>query len=136
MLHKSIEANGFENVTLHPYAVAEAEQTFMLKVGGRESDGRIVELSPSTPLDANQSPQVKAVVLDHFLPDLPQLDVVKMDIEGAEPRALQGMMGLIRRYRPILLLEYSPRLIQETSRTEPERLLRQLEEHRYAFSIL
>ncbi|HEX5591077.1 MAG TPA: FkbM family methyltransferase [Candidatus Limnocylindrales bacterium] len=39
---------------------------------------------------------------------LDRLDIVKMDIEGAEGRALAGMTGTLERLRPVLLLEVHP----------------------------
>lgn len=48
------------------------------------------------------------VALDQFLPPLPRLSFVKMDIEGAEFFALQGMRRLLEQSRPLLMLEINP----------------------------
>lgn len=38
-----------------------------------------------------------------------RLDLIKMDIEGSEGRALSGGMGMLKRLRPVLVTEYNPR---------------------------
>ncbi|MEV6923090.1 FkbM family methyltransferase [Dactylosporangium sp. NPDC051485] len=50
-------------------------------------------------LDDITTIQVPAVRLDDALADLPRIDLLKIDIEGGEFRAFQGMMGLIRARR-------------------------------------
>jgi len=48
-----------------------------------------------------------------------RIDVLEMDIEGAEPRALEGMRELPRTRRPTVLVESSPELIRVSSRSDP-----------------
>jgi len=43
------------------------------------------------------------VSLDRF--GLPRLDLLKIDVEGMEPRVLQGSAGLLEQYRPAVLFE-------------------------------
>lgn len=45
--------------------------------------------------------EVRCVTLDGSLGDMP-VSLVKMDVEGAEPAALRGAVGLIRKQRPVL----------------------------------
>jgi FkbM family methyltransferase len=49
----------------------------------------------------------RAVRLDHFLTEQKclRVDLIKMDIEGSELFALQGMQAILERDRPILLVE-------------------------------
>ena len=48
---------------------------------------------------------VQSLALDHALRDVLRLDPLKIDIEGGEFSALRGAFALIRRYRPILIIE-------------------------------
>ena len=45
---------------------------------------------------------------DFLLPRLQNLSFVKIDIEGAEYFALQGMRNTIQKFRPVILLEINP----------------------------
>jgi len=134
LLKLSIEINGFRNISLHANAVAERAQTLLLEVGG--SNGRIMP-APSQMADdisthanvQNVATQgygyflVQAVAVDEVLQDVEQLHVVKMDIEGAEPLALKGMLRIIQKHHPVIFTEFSPSFIERTSKTAPEAYL-------------
>lgn len=59
-------------------------------------------------LDAGIS--VEAVTLDAALAGLgrPRVDVIKLDVEGAEPLALIGMTETLARQRPVMFFECAP----------------------------
>lgn len=122
LLERSVAANGFENVVVHRFAVAEERRTFQLATGGPHSNARIVD-GQNEPY---QMQEIEAVPLDEVLGDLSRLDLVKMDIEGAEPRAWSGMRGLIARHQPVILFEYAPALIELTSRCDPPAFLEEV----------
>ena len=78
-------------------------------------------------VDPMSSPrQVHSVTLDTLVKDEPRVDIVRMDIEGSEGLALQGMQSLLRTHRPILLTELSPRALTITSGIAPEDFLNRL----------
>jgi len=67
--------------------------------------------------------QVEVVSLDDFFSQLgwPKVDVVKMDIEGAEVRALRGMKGLCKRCPDLILItEFKPRRLRAAGSSEEE----------------
>jgi FkbM family methyltransferase len=136
LLRQSIAVNGLSQVELHPYAAAEKAQTFTLEAPGGGSNGRIVEFSAEARARPSLFTQIEAVALDDFLAAESRIDVIKMDIEGAEARAVQGMGQLIRRHRPVLLLEFSPSLLEMTSHVSPESFLDALLAHQYDLFIL
>jgi FkbM family methyltransferase len=136
LLQQSIAANGFDNISLHPYAVAESEQEFQLDVGGTSSNGRVIDFSSQAVPGDGPPRLIRAVALDHFLVDEPRIDVIKMDIEGAEPRALQGMEQIIARHRPVLITEFSPHLIEVTSHMAPAAFLQLLHHCGYDIFVL
>lgn len=53
---------------------------------------------------------VPVVRLDDVIPDDRPVDVIQLDVEGSEEQALTGALGLIRRWRPALLLERPPEI--------------------------
>jgi FkbM family methyltransferase len=50
---------------------------------------------------------VAVTTLDALTADLPRVDLVKIDAEGAEVGIVAGMQAVIRRYRPDLVLEFN-----------------------------
>jgi FkbM family methyltransferase len=129
LLQKSVKANGFDNVVIHSMAVTDLEGTVGFSMG--DSNGSIDRKNPdSRPI------QVRAVRLDGFLKDEPRIDLIKMDIEGAEGFALAGMRHLLARYRPILFTEFCPSALQAISEIMPEDYLSDLRELGYELHIV
>lgn len=117
-LRRSLAENGFNHVTVFQNAAAEKAQTLIFSGGGADSNGRII--NESEPMAQEFAlPRVEAVVLDDVLADAARIDVIKMDIEGAEPRAWEGMQKLIAKHRPVLVMEFAPELIRITSGADP-----------------
>lgn len=102
LLERNVAGNGYKNVTMVKSAVSDhagAESLVISRentgdnrlAGDGESDGELVT--------------VEAVTLDsYFGGDFPDVDVIKMDIQGAEPLALAGARGLIAANEDLLLL--------------------------------
>lgn len=78
--------------------------------------------------------KVESVRLDDFLKDYPKpIDFIKMDIEGAEIKALRGMEGIFKKNHEIkLVVEVAPRLLDKI-KILPENLLSQL--RKYGFQL-
>src|SRR5579884_12611 len=55
--------------------------------------------------------QIPCVALDEILPPDAEFDLVKIDIEGMDHRAVEGMANMLRRSRPWVLAEFNPELI-------------------------
>ncbi len=124
LIRLSCDQNGFEHVQLFENALAESAQLFDF-CGDGGSNGRIIHETEANEEAAEY--QVQAVTLDETLPDLPRVDLIKMDIEGAEPRAWQGMMNIVHEHRPTIIFEFSPPTIRQTSQVEPEIMLNSMQ---------
>jgi FkbM family methyltransferase len=118
LIERSIAVNGFDNIRLFPYAAAEKNQVFLLWAAELNSNGTLAEFDPEVATNLSSLQEVQAVAADEALAGISKIDVIKMDIEGAEPRAWQGMLRLVRKHRPVIILEFSPDLILETSHLE------------------
>jgi FkbM family methyltransferase len=64
--------------------------------------------------DSDETETVEVSTLDRFAADhaLSRLDLIKVDIEGYEPRFFEGACGSIRQYRPLLMFELNPVALQ------------------------
>jgi FkbM family methyltransferase len=104
----NIDRNGLDNVTVLPYALAEADGQDELKIatGGRSGHntlgGTVWE-----GVNVHRSETVPLKSLDTVAAELglTRLDLVKIDAEGAEMRIIQGGSRVLRELRPALLFE-------------------------------
>jgi FkbM family methyltransferase len=71
---------------------------------------------------------VPAVPLDSWLADNPlsRIDLIKIDVEGAEMHVLRGAERLLRTHAPILVTEYAPSCHQTFYGAAPEAYFHQL----------
>jgi FkbM family methyltransferase len=118
MLYRSIELTGAANVAVLPLAASDRRQVFSL--AGRSNTHLMAARDA-----AGGGHFAQSVALDDLLGGLPRLDLVKMDIEGHEPRALRGMARLIMRHRPTLVTEFNPRCLA-VQEQEPAAFLREI----------
>ena len=51
---------------------------------------------------------VPLVALDDYRRKVPRVDVIKMDVQGAESDVIRGASGMLRKYKPRLVLELWP----------------------------
>ncbi|MCR9144557.1 MAG: FkbM family methyltransferase [bacterium] len=107
LIYASAALNGFENIRIEALAVAEAGGPYLYQSSG--SNGRIVpfDLAAGSP-DALRGDFLWAGTLAERLAGEPAVDVIKIDIEGAEYRALLGAGDILRKRRPVILTEFSP----------------------------
>ncbi len=63
----------------------------------RKYDGKHVDIEQIT---------VETGLLDHFIPDALQIDLIKIDVEGAEFRVMKGAAETLRRCKPVVIFEF------------------------------
>jgi FkbM family methyltransferase len=109
LLSQAIGANGYDNVVAHEVAVSDrsgSTELFLSEI--HQGDHRIL---PGP--DHRRHLTVRMTSVDEFLPPPVRVDVIKIDVQGAEGRVLRGMEGTIR-VNPsiVVLVEFSPRLMR------------------------
>lgn len=92
LLKKNIEANGCANVEVFPHAVGDRAGTVDLHLCGSNTGAHSTAYEPG---GSPAATRVRMVRLDDFLKADLHPDVVKMDIEGGEGAALDGMTRLL-----------------------------------------
>ena len=125
LLQKNIYQNGYQNVVLENQAVANENGKIELFKGGENWGGhRIYD-----PGDSQEHITVDAIVLDDFFKNKPtDIQLIKMDIEGAEVRAIQGMRSLLEKCENIkLFTEFSAAALSQSG-SSPEEYLDLLEQ--------
>lgn len=133
LLEKNIAANGFTNVKPFTLALSDKSGTRELFFGDNQTT-----LSFSDKKGEGRFESVATDTLDNSLKALgsPKVDMIKMDIEGAEPIALDGMLGTIARNPDIIVLfEFHPNAIKRLDYS-PLRFLERWKELGFSLSAI
>lgn len=98
--------NHFSNVIVHAVALADRDGTADFRVSERPTFGALDD----APMEVDRESGVIQVAVrrgDSFFSEkqLPAPAVIKMDIEGSEIAFLAGAQEMIRRNRPVLMIE-------------------------------
>lgn len=108
LLEASRRLNGFTHVTV--LQAAAGLETGLLVLHTAHSNGTTSD-PPAAPEALLGATTVPCVPVDALLPAGRRIDLIKADVEGAEPKALRGCAGMILRDRPVIVSEFSPDLM-------------------------
>jgi FkbM family methyltransferase len=125
LIEASVRRNGFTNVVVHRAAAADEVGTIGYRQRASSSNG-IVSKRAGT--DAQR---VSAVTLDSVLRHEPRIDVIKMDVEGAEGLVLAGMTDVLEAHRPVLFSEFSAAGLRHVSHVSGSEFLGLLASRNY-----
>jgi len=140
MILKNLALNGYENVVPMQKAVSNAAGTVKLYVSSKDVGAHTLrQHHDKRQFDEKESGEfveVEAVIPDEFFKDKKHpIDVIKMDIEGAEMAAISGMDRVIRENKNLkMFIEFYPSAIREMGYS-PEELVDKLL-NVYGFSIM
>jgi FkbM family methyltransferase len=126
LLEKNMEINGYKNVVLVQKAVSNKTEKIKLYISEIGStDHRIYDLHNS-----RRFIEIESIRLDDYFKDYDgKIDFIKMDIQGAEPRAVQGMSVLLNKNKNVkIATEFSPVLLKKSG-IKPEEYLKSLMQH-------
>jgi FkbM family methyltransferase len=104
LLQKSIDANEFDNIVAHPFCVSDHDGVETLYL----SDSRNKGINSIVRKIAPMGIPVSSVTLDTLFPT-EHIDLLKLDVEGAESKVLAGAQRLIRERRiSQIIMEWNP----------------------------
>jgi FkbM family methyltransferase len=108
-LRRNVELNGFTNITLERLALSSRRETTRLFLNSTNSGGHHLYDAG----EGEESVTVETVRLDDYLSDRQRpVHLVKMDIEGFEPFAFEGMKNVLNTNPGVrLLTEFFPGMI-------------------------
>ncbi len=119
----------FKNIVAHPVAVADYCGKLELFLASDDATALATIRAPTA--GAGTKPYVVDVVsIDSLIGDLPRVDFIKIDVEGAEHKVLQGMRSLIARDHPVMAIELSDAWLLQVGSSVQE-VLRFLTERGY-----
>jgi FkbM family methyltransferase len=111
LIEASRQVNGFDHLIV--CQAAAGHEIGMLGLHSSDSNGTTSPVGTDALL--HDARTVPALPIDSLVPARQAIDVVKIDVEGAEYLALQGCEGILRRWQPFLVSELSPELLETIS---------------------
>lgn len=114
LLERSLAVNGFaERARIHTMAVGAQEGTAELMFSHAWGGGGHLSVNPGHAPSGSETCICRVVALDDLFPDPDfRVDVVKMDVEGTEHRAVRGMWNLLARSpNARVMFEFAPGML-------------------------
>lgn len=114
LARRSLSVNGLSGqATVHNMAVGAEEGMAELLFSWEWGGGGHLSVNPGHVPQDNEAQACRVVAVDSLFPDPSfQVDVVKMDVEGTEVRALHGMWHLLARSpRAKVMFEFAPGML-------------------------
>ena len=132
MLVKNIEANKLsEHVEAVQSAVSDVSEPVQLHISGfNTGDHQLFHKG------SRHSIEVQCTTLDDFFDPQDKIDVIKMDVQGAEAAAFRGMRRVLQDNRSVKVIwELSPAQLKEAG-SSAEVVMTWLEELDFVFTII
>ncbi len=102
---------------------------------GTDNPGESFVAGPNQAMEHFESAKVTAGVLDDILPDVAP-DIIKIDVEGAEPKVMRGAQNALKRKHPPILSELFPHQLQAVSGASARQYIDQMQSYGYACYLL
>ena len=105
MLERNIRLNNYGNVTVCDFALFSRNGWVIL-----ESPRELSRINPSKNSHVINGIEIQTRVFDECVSEfsIHRMDLVKIDVEGAELDVLRGMRHALEKYHPALLVEVHP----------------------------
>jgi FkbM family methyltransferase len=112
-LLENIAINDLGQVNVVPCAVFNENTELTLHISNQENLG--MSSMHAHDADTGKTEKVNAIRLDDYVLEnnIHKIDLIKMDIEGAELYALQGMKMVLNQFKPDVLIEITPEVLDE-----------------------
>ncbi len=133
LLELSRRDNDFANV--HVLQSAAGRETGLLVLNTSVTNGTTSQLSDDS-LSLLDSTIVQCLKVDDFVRGDQTIDLIKVDVEGAEYNALLGAERTILRCKPLITSEFTPGMLPGISGVTGEEFLSYVVSLRYEISVL
>jgi FkbM family methyltransferase len=120
---ENIKLNHLSNIFANQNAVYQTSEVLELFVSAKENAGMSSIFHHDT--ESGKIEKVQAITIDDYVEKnkIQRIDMVKIDIEGAEIFALNGMRNSISRFRPVILVELNEGVFLNNTDKEQEVIL-------------
>lgn len=113
-LRRNVQSNVLGNVRTFQLALADTQGQAEMKIADDEHSGQNTLGDFAYQIDLVRRERVATVRLEDLVRQeyLRQIDVIKLDVEGAELSVLTGASEILRKQRPLLLLEVNENALE------------------------
>jgi FkbM family methyltransferase len=131
-LRRNMQLNDLGNVRTFQLALAHCHGQAEMKIADDEHSGQNTLGAFAYPIDLVRRESVTTCRLDDLVQQdyLRQIDIIKLDVEGAELSVLTGAAGVLREQRPLLLMEVNDNALRLQGTSAPA-LVDFLQSHDY-----
>ena len=133
LLEASRRANSFDNVTV--LQVAAGREPGLLVLHGSYGDAMTLA-APEDAAALTSATTVPSFKVDDLIPREKKIDLVKIDVQGAEYNAVLGASELIKRWHPTIVSEFSPSMMPGISGVDGREYLRFLLGFGYKVAVI
>ncbi len=133
LLLKNIEANGHQNVKAFDTAISDKSGEIKLFLSEEHRGNHKIYDSG----EGRRAIEVQAIPLDTFFKKEPScIDVIKIDVEGAEAMVFAGMKQVIKANPQVaIFIEFDPKTL-EAAGSSPKELLKMVKNHGFLTYII
>jgi FkbM family methyltransferase len=140
LLNRNVIINGRFNVTTWHRAAWSQEETLKFHArrhfASNSSAGSLGDQDLALLHDDEEVLEVHAVRLDEILKDAPRVDLIKIDVEGAEVQVVMGLGQTLQRNPDVtVMFEWSPGQLEMVGNS-PVALLELMGEHGFSFRLM
>jgi len=115
VLERNIRANPFINVTANHSAVSNSDTPITIYVPRTYNTGAI-SAYPDDAWEADTE-TVPTVRLDDYCANFASVDLIKIDVEGAELDVLEGARTILQHQRPVVFMEVTQSILHRANRS-------------------
>lgn len=114
---ENIRLNNMTNITANQKAVYNTSDIISIFVSSVENAGMSSVFHHDS--ESGIIEKVQAITIDDYVDkmNLQRVNMIKIDIEGAELFALQGMQNTLKKFRPITIIEISEDVLKNSNQS-------------------
>lgn len=133
----NISLNHLSNVTLFPYGLWSEEATMDIGISDTFHGGAYLLATPASISSGIAREQIMCTSFDVLAKSqnlqLQRLKVIKIDIEGSEPFALDGLSQTVQRYRPFIVMEVNRHCLRTLFHVDSDAIWQRL--HAFGYEV-
>ncbi len=111
------------NLVLYPYAVSNkiAKVNFQTPPLHESGIGKIIHTDNDEII--KETLLVESLPLDSYINDLDAISLISIDVEGHEHFVLEGAKEIFKKFKPAVIIEVSPKLLERYSKASSNEIL-------------